>query len=368
MKFIFRVDASTQIGTGHVMRCLTLAESLKRAGGDCFFICRSLPGNLIELIKGVGYRVYSLKCDGDYNLDHSGGCQNLKHESWLGADWITDHRETKDILKDVQPDWLIIDHYSLDSRWEEGLRDCVKKIMVIDDLADRRHDADLLLDQNLGRKADDYIKMLPAKCKVMVGPKYALLKLAFNQLREKSLVRKRQAIFKNILISMGGVDSGNVTTQLLLLLKKCQMPEDCNIKVVMGQYAPWLEHVRQISLEMPFATELVVNTPNMAKLMAESDFSIGAAGSTSWERCCLGLPSLVLPLAFNQLEVIKALESAGACIVFDLNKESMDDFKALEAKIYQLKRSYLDFVNKSSELVDGLGCQRVVKKMIELTI
>ena len=316
MHVVFRTDASLQIGTGHVMRCLTLADALRQRGASCTFVCRQHPGQLLALIAQRGHK--ALASPGQQNgaqPNHNG----TAHGHWLGTDWSTDAQDTQQALSDHtggQPiDWLVVDHYSLDARWEEALRPQAKRIMVIDDLADRSHACDLLLDQTFGRQAPDYIPLVTDGCTLLCGSKYALLRPEFAALRKYSLRRREKPILKEFLINMGGVDKDNFTGAVLRSLQDCLLPEDCRLTVVMGQTAPWLKNVQDLSRQMPWPTQVLVGVDNIAQLMADSDLAIGAAGATSWERCCLGVPSIMLVVAENQLKVAKSLEEAGAALL-----------------------------------------------------
>lgn len=288
METVFRTDASHEIGTGHVMRCLTLADALRELGTHCRFICRDHPGNLLDLIGKRGYLVHVLQ-DTTAQIIESEPAPGYR--GWLGVDWYVDAKQTVAALNDTPVDWLIVDHYALDARWEQMLRVHCKKLLVIDDLADRPHVCDVLLDQNLGRDAEDYDALVPGHCMRLLGPQNALLRPDFAALREYSLQRRQNLMLKHILIAMGGVDQPNATGQVLEALKACPLPADCKITVVMGGKAPWIERVRAIAVTMPWPTEVCIDITDMARVMAESDLAIGAAGSTSWERCCLGLPT-----------------------------------------------------------------------------
>lgn len=316
---IFRTDASLDIGTGHVMRCLTLAIALREQGANCSFICREHAGNLLDVINQHGFEAQVLPMQ-DVVLVKSAQQRVqreniLAHAAWLGASWQEDAEETKDAIGEVVVDWLVVDHYALDADWEVTLRTHCRKLMVIDDLADRAHDCHLLLDQNLGRTERHYAGLVSGHCKVLVGPQYALLRPEFSRLRQSSLDRRTTQQLRHLLITMGGVDKDNATGQVLAVLPNCRLPSDCRITVVMGARAPWLQQVREMATEMPWPTEVLVNVDNMAELMADSDMAIGAAGSTSWERCCLGLPSLLVVLAENQRDGANALAKAGAVVL-----------------------------------------------------
>ncbi len=313
---VFRADASLDIGTGHVMRCLTLADALRARGATCRFVCRAHPGHLIEQIRQRGFETTALpSASTETSGPAADGTALPAHAHWLGADWQTDAEQTRAALRDERVDWLVIDHYALDARWERSLRGACRRLMVIDDLADRPHDCDVLLDQNLGRSAADYAALVPGGCIVLVGPQYALLRPEFAALRPDSLARRESAQLRRLLITMGGVDKDNATGTVLDALRRCPLPADCRITVVMGPHAPWLEPVREQAAEMPWPTEVLVDVRDMAGLMADSDLAIGAAGTTAWERCCLGLPSISMVLASNQKAGAVALSDAGAVLL-----------------------------------------------------
>lgn len=315
MKVIFRADASLRIGSGHVMRCLALAEALQSAGAECEFICRAHPGNLIDFIESKGFNTHVLTLEPTSQTQKTDFHEiSPAHAHWLGVSWQRDAQECAKILANIQPDWLVLDHYALDINWERSLRHCYRKLLVIDDLADRTHECDVLLDQNLGREAIHYLHRVPNHCCLLIGTKFALLRPEFHELRAFSLQRRVNSSIRQILISMGGVDLPNATQAVLQALRHCALPDDCRISVIMGATAPWLADVREEAKSMPWLTEVVVNVSNMAQRMAETDLAIGAAGSTSWERCCLGLPTLLVTLAENQISGAAALQAAGGAI------------------------------------------------------
>jgi UDP-2,4-diacetamido-2,4,6-trideoxy-beta-L-altropyranose hydrolase len=366
MKIVFRTDASLQIGTGHVMRCLTLAEALKAGGAQCHFICREHPGNLIEHIRQRGFAVFVLAYDAAFNAAHltreSPANRETPHYAWLGADWAFDAAQTKVAAGEMEVDWLIVDHYGLDARWEQALRPTCRKLMVIDDLADRRHECDLLLDQNLGRDATNYNQLVSVGCTVLVGPRYALLRPEFAALREYSLQRRAVPHLEHLLIAMGGVDLTDATGRVLEALRESALPEATRITIVMGPHAPWLEHVRLLAAQMPQQTEVKVNVQNMAQLMADSDLAIGAAGSTSWERCCLGLPSIIGVLADNQELIADALQRTGAAKVFKIDA-AMQTVGALIEKVLSKFNCLPRMIASAAAVTDGNGAHRTISKL-----
>ena len=315
MFVVFRADASLEIGTGHVMRCLTLADALRERGVDCLFVCRRHPGNLIEAIESRGFRVEALPIavggeggDGDAAAEHAG---------WLGAPWKLDAAQTRAGMNNRRADWLVVDHYAIGAQWERQIEASASHLMVIDDLANRPHFCDLLMDQNLGRTEESYQRLVPAACRVFAGAEYALLRKEFPALREKSLARRQPPKIRQLLIAMGGVDKDNATGAILETLSRNGVPKDCSVTVVLGKHCPWIDEVKHLASTLPSHIDVHVDTPDMAKLMADSDLAIGGAGSTSWERCCLGVPSIQVVLASNQSEIAAALQAAGAAITVD---------------------------------------------------
>lgn len=371
--FAFRADASLEIGSGHVMRCLTLADALQAQGARCHFLCREHAGHLIKLIEARGYPVYPLpQGESDTNTAVTAGTEpEPAHSQWLGASWAQDATACLPALAELAPAWLVVDHYALDHRWEravlDGLAGSRPRLLVIDDLADRHHIADLLLDQNLGRQAEDYRGRVPETCQVLAGPRYALLRSEFREWREASLSRRaRQPRLQRLLINLGGVDKDNVTGRVLDALSACDLPADLQISVVMGASAPWRESVTAQAREMPWPTEVVVNVSDMARRMAEADLAIGAAGSTSWERCCLGLPAILLVLAENQKMVNQTLIDSGAALAFDIRSDQSDSLGVLDNILKQASSNISIMKAKAETISDGLGCARIVNQLMRL--
>ncbi len=359
MQIIFRTDASLQIGTGHVMRCLALADALRERGAQCTFISRPHVGHLLDLIAQRGHAAIALAhADDSFTVP-----ADPTHAKWLGTDWTSDAAQTLQALGSQVVDWLVVDHYALDHRWEKVLRPYTRQIMAIDDLADRIHDCDLLLDQNLGRQAKAYDRLLNRHTQTLIGPTYALLRSEFYQWRKYSMQRRAKPKLKNLLVTMGGVDQRNATGQVLEALVSCELPNDLRITVVMGSTALWLAQVQAQAAAMPRPVQVLAGVNNMAQLMAESDLCIGAAGITSWERCCLGLPAIQLVLAANQKEINAAHQLARSVITVEL-KQLQDALPSLIAKVAD--GDVLNELSKSAAAVcDGRGATKTVQRMEE---
>jgi len=345
MKVIFRVDASLQMGTGHVMRCLTLAQTLKDNGANVEFICRKHEGNLIGKIRSSGFDVHELEVleEVDYKLAHS---------HWLGATQQQDADDCIEIPKVEKTNWLIVDHYALDEQWQKILKPYYEKLMVIDDLADRKYQCDILLDQTFGRHQEDYSILTSKNCQLLLGSQYALLRSEFAKWREFSLERRSKSEFKQLLINMGGVDVDNITEEVLDELKLCNLPKDINITVVMGDLAPHLESIKSKAITLPYKIKVKVDVNNMAEIMSNTDIAIGAAGSTAWERCCLGLPTIQIVTAENQNTIAKYLARNNAVKPFK-------DVKELPSIINNCNSWMRGVSEAAQQITDGLGVSKV---------
>ena len=359
MRVVIRADASLQIGTGHVMRCLTLAAGLVDLGAHVDFICRAHQGNLIALIEQRGFGVITLPFASG---DDSASPDQPAHAHWLGCDWQTDALQSCEAIS-VTVDWIIVDHYALDHRWETAMRAKCARIMCIDDLADRPHDCDLLLDQSLGRCSQDYAMLVPQHAKLLLGPKYALLRPEFAQWRDTSLARRETTQLRHILVTMGGVDADNVTGRVLTALQGSDIATLDKITVVLGPHAPWREQVIRQAADMPILTQVLTGVDNMAELMASCDLAIGAGGSTTWERCALGVPSILIILAENQRNIGRSLHQSGAAFVIDADKpfcSPIRDVLRLCSDLGNLRNC----VQACGAICDGTGCERVVSNLV----
>lgn len=360
MKVAFRTDASLQIGTGHVMRCLTLADALREQGAQCTFICRLHAGHILDLIKQRGHQTAALT----HTDDLFTASADLAHADWLGTDWSSDAEQTRQALGDKVVDWFVVDHYALDHRWESALQQKYRKLLVIDDLADRTHTCDVLLDQTFGRDFADYSSLVRADCQLLCGSQYALLRPEFAAKRDYSIERRAQPVLRELLITMGGIDKDNATAQVLKALCSCSLPVSCRITVVMGATAPWLDEVRTQVQNMPWQTRVLVGVSDMAQLMAESDLAIGAAGATSWERCCLGLPSILLVLAENQIKIARELELAGAAAFIATGPNWENRLAAMLDALSSSSQGMSAMSEAAAAIVNGMGSHSVIAQMI----
>ena len=362
MQIAFRVDASLQSGTGHVMRCLTLANALRAQGALCRFICRQQPGDLTDLLRQHEYEVLTLPALSNTAMQSK---NNAPYEDWLMTSWEEDAQQTAEVLAPFsRQNWLVVDHYALDDRWERAVSACYQRLLVIDDLADRPHYADLLLDQTFGRMSADYVGLTNPECKLCCGIDYVLLRPEFDLWRPRSLERKRTGDLRRIMISLGGVDQQNFSQDVLLALCAACLPSELEVCLVLGVSSPWIEETRKFVKEI-HGVELKVAVNNMAELLSHCDLVIGAAGSSAWERCCLGVPTLMLVLVDNQREIAAQLSAVGAAILLTPGPTLHNQIVYAIEKI-KTKSGYLtEMSNKAAALVPGSGIRRIVLQMLE---
>jgi UDP-2,4-diacetamido-2,4,6-trideoxy-beta-L-altropyranose hydrolase len=350
IRIVFRADANLQIGTGHFMRCLTLADEMRRSTADICFVTRKLPQHLEQMLAERGIQhITLLKPDFTHDIDE------LPHAPWLLTSQVQDAEQTLKALGAGSRDWLVVDHYALDHRFETLLRKVCKRVMVIDDLADRSHDCDVLLDQNYYQdKEQRYLGKVSSQCRLLLGPSFALLRPEFKGMRQK--VRSRTGEVKNILVFFGGVDADNLTGQVLDVLIRLNLGYQVN--VVIGQQHPQKEKIQQLCVQHGFACH--VQTNQMANLMAEADLAIGAGGTAVWERCSLGLPSVCIATADNQRQQLHDLQSGG--LVF--GPTSQDDPLTFLVSYLKSLGTESQFRQAQSEnvmsLVDAQGVEKVV--------
>jgi UDP-2,4-diacetamido-2,4,6-trideoxy-beta-L-altropyranose hydrolase len=356
MRVLIRTDASVEIGSGHLMRCLTLADALKQRGVQIRFISRHLPEHLREMIAAKQHEFMPLD-----SYPSEAIASDVAHAHWLGTSQHADVQDSIQALSDQTWDWLVVDHYALDARWESALRQMVKNILVIDDIADRRHDCDILLDQNFYADMDiRYTGKVPAHCRLLLGPRYALLREEFRQLHEQT--KPRTEPVKRILVFFGGVDADNYTGRVVKALASLGIG-GLHVDVVIGAQHPCREQIESACAEYEF--DCHVQTNRMAELMAAADMAIGAGGSATWERCCLGLPTLAVSLADNQIKIATALDSFGAGkYVGSQDTASITIICKAVLDLLQNRSQLKVLSEKAYSMVDGLGVDRLCNELI----
>ena len=335
MNVIIRADASTSIGSGHVMRCLTLAHRLKKEkNAKVVFVMRVLPGNLIDMVEKQGFEVLKLSpANQKYSLNGYG--------LWLTVPMEVDAQQTIELLQYYLQehscevvDRLIVDSYALDEQWEQVLRPYCKEIMVIDDLSNRRHECDILLDQNFYLNKDvRYVGLVPEHCKMLLGPEHALLREEFYE--AKKHLRKRDGNIKNILVFYGGSDLTNETEKAIKALVQLH-DEGYNFTadVITGVSNSRREKIKNLCSKYQFL-RYYCQISNMAEFMNKADLMLGAGGSTTWERLYMELPALVTAVAENQIQGCRDCSQAGIIEYLGINEDVRVDtiLEALHKKL-----------------------------------
>ncbi|TVR83267.1 MAG: UDP-2,4-diacetamido-2,4,6-trideoxy-beta-L-altropyranose hydrolase [Rhodospirillales bacterium] len=352
MRVAIRADASARIGSGHVMRCLTLAESLRARGAEVHFVCRAHAGHMAARIEAAGFAVTLLPAPPPV----SAPVADADYAAWLGVPAETDAHQMIVALDGWRPDWLVVDHYALDARWQQELRPHCDRIMVIDDLADRDHDCDLLLDQNLvSELAGRYDGCVSSHCGRLLGPDYALLQPRYAELHPRTPPRTGR--IQRIFVFFGMVDDANLTGRTIAAFLALERP-DIGLDVVID---PESAHAAALREQATAHAHIILHgpLPSLARLMMKADLAIGAGGATSWERCCLGLPSLVVTLAENQTPIAAALDRQG-CIRWLGHRDTVSEDMLTSALQEILKTGPASEMSRRClALVDGRGTDRV---------
>lgn len=372
---IFRCDASLTIGSGHVMRCRSLARALKHRGAEIAFLCRRQPGDLINHL-GEEFLVLALaelpQCAPE-TAEHNPSTGKELYRSWLGCSEEQDAADCLAALASAHlgpPSWLVVDHYGLGSSWERLIQAGVKQargselqVLVLDDLANREHQASVLMDANRVNPSlpDPYRNLLPEACTTLLGPAYALLDPLYPKLQPLLPARSQ---LTRVLVFFGGMDSANHAALALQALNHRRLVH-LWVDVVVGTGAPHRADLEARVVKRP-NTNLHVALPSLAGLMARADLALGAAGTTSWERACLGLPSLVVPVAENQQLVAKALQATGVARCLDL-QTAADPVQMLEGALLELldaPEALHGMSEACHQLGDGRGLARVVATLL----
>jgi UDP-2,4-diacetamido-2,4,6-trideoxy-beta-L-altropyranose hydrolase len=373
---VFRCDASLSIGSGHVMRCRSLARALQARGRDIVFVCRRQSCDLIAFLEQE-FRVLVLpeqtKISPEADDDAPPLSGRALYAAWLGCPEEQDAMESLQALVEAQlqpPAWLVVDHYGLGAPWQQCMQEGLRlsdgsgpAFLVLDDLADRIHQASVLMDANRidPTAPDPYRDWVPEACTILLGPAYALLDPLYPRLQPLLPGRSQLA---RVLVFFGGIDIANHAAVALEALSHPRLLH-LAVDVVVGAAAPHRADLETRVLQRP-NTNLHVGLPSLAGLMARADLALGAAGTASWERACLGLPCLVVPVAENQEQGAQALEASGVARCLNL-EASADPVALLQASLLELLESP-DALQAMSEaclqLGDGRGLARVVTALL----
>lgn len=360
MRVAFRTDASVDIGSGHVMRCLTLAEKLRQKGAEVAFICRQLPGHGIDLIRSYGFSVSVLPPPSM----QQNPAEQTSH--WLYVPWQQDAEQTHQVLATAGHwNWLIVDHYGIDAAWEEYQKSVVSQIMVIDDLADRVHSCDVLLDQNLYTDMESrYSNKVPVECQQLLGLRYVLLRDEFIKQREN--LKAGDGSVRNILVFFGGVDAPNMTQKVVAAIADLNIA-DISVNVVIGSANPHKDKLEALCLSLP-DVQLHVQAANMAEMMANADLCVGAGGTATWERCGLGLPALAWPIADNQKKLLHDAAAMGLVYAPDFDCPPIENIALHLQALMENALLRRHIATRCLEAVDCQGAGRVVSRLVSVDV
>ena len=344
MKIVFRVDASGEVGYGHLSRCINLAEVLRSRGNEVSFVCRD--------DEAKSFRALEDRLFATVLLPNLAGGEPVNQQE--------DAQQTIQALQGERPNWLIVDSYTLDKNWEQHLRPHVAKIAVIEDLSDREHDCDLLLDQNYSeRSAESFEKFVPNTCELLLGPRFALIGEQFRKLRESKL--KPTPELKRVFVFCGGSDPQNLTQQVIDEIS-CSELGNVAVDVVVGAQNKTFD--RGAALKSNVNIEIHDAGGEFARIMGTADLAIGAGGTTSWERMCLGIPSIVVSIADNQNSACEKLGRDG--LINYLGSQSSLTLGAIRNAVVEANSriaTLFDQIERGQMLVDARGCERVAEVM-----
>jgi len=358
MKVVFRVDSGNSMGGGHLSRCLTLANKLREAvSACCYFIIRKHPGYQSKLIENSGFEYSCLP------LNHEIDYFNGNYEGWVGAEWQVDSVETKQKLLEWSKtntfDWMIVDHYGLDEKWEQTFINQGLRVGVIDDLVNRPHVCHFLVDQTCGRLPKEYVSLVDHKTKLLTGERFCLMRPDFFEYRGKSLKFKKEYKKTNkILLNFGSTDPHNHTCKAIQGISDFAHAYDAEVIVVVGSGCPYLAEINEQASHSSLKIQIMIDVKEMAKLLVDIDLAVGAAGASTWERCMLGVPTLLVKTAENQRDVIQRVVSAGAALEYTGDVGSSSLSEALEGLVLE----YHSVSKAASNLVDGSGFITVIEQ------
>lgn len=356
----FRVDGDSTIGTGHVLRCLSLAGAAQACGLDTRFLTRSLDERLLPRIAAAQVKLCYLpesqaRCDGPY-----------AHSDWLAASEAQDAADCQAKLTELGklhglPTFVAVDHYALAAPWHKKLK-AVAPVLAIDELIDRPLAPDWLVDPTAGKTTHDYADMVPASTHCLIGGQYALLRPEFSAQAE-SLQKKRPPVRLplRVLITMGGVDSSNASATALDALKIVARELPVEATLLIGNSNPNIARLRHLTASTEIPIRLLVDSNEIAKLMVSHHLAIGAAGTSALERCAMGLPALNLILAQNQAGTCSWLDETGAALNMGWASDLTPD--KLAKKILLLAQNqdlYSQMSLAAFAVTDGHGCKRIM--------
>ncbi len=364
-----RVDASLKMGTGHTYRMLTLAHKLKSKGHKVFFVSRKLKGNLIDFVRN-SFELLELP------EPKTNECNNThcSHAKWLEVDYSKEINQSYNAIKahleqsgQQKLDWLVIDHYALEKEYQLAMQSLAVRCLQVDDLADRAHHVDILLDQNYYQQGSTrYDGLLPQETLRLCGPSFALLRDDFSLCRKQLEPYEERFAKHQVVLFFGGIDLANETSKALKGLLSVESQD--HFHVIIGINNPHKDQVTTLCNKYSDRVSLHVQVNNMTDFFASSYLYVGAVGATTWERCVMALPGLVCSVAENQTQLALEIDEANAHIYLGLNSKLHEiDY----ARAYSQLIANAELLKNQSkiceQLVDGDGAQTVVNRMEEMS-
>lgn len=350
-RVMFRVDSSPNIGIGHVMRCIALSAKLKEFNWECFFFTKDLDGNLFNEISELSNHVTYIPCDNTY-------IPSNEYDRWLSS---TEEYDAKECIKKIDDifDVIVVDSYSLSCSWESLVRPYCKKLVVLDDLANRVHDCDVLIDVTLGRLPVDYNGLVSSDSVLLLGVNFALIRQEFITLRNESKLRRSQTKkIETILINFGGTDPYKLSLKSYESL--ISLGFKGRVIILISSSCEWIDELIIFSKNKNIILE--IDSSNVSNLMLNSDLAVGAAGGASWERCCVGLPAVIIPFIENQINISKQLEKKGAVIIVEEESISKGVLCMINDEFF-VSNFWSEMSEAAFNLVDGSGIHRIAREI-----
>ena len=331
----FRVDGGAELGIGHIMRCLTLADRANKMGFKILFICASLESSLKNKITNKGFKL-----------------------SVIESDMEKDAKHCLEIIDDYLIKLLIVDHYKISNEWERQLKKSVDEMVVIDDLADRPHDCDFLIDSAYGRTKSEYEKLVNSECQLLLSSDYTILRPDFIGSRPQAFNKRRETHhIKKVLINFGGTDILDLS--ILSMEQLLGNGFTGSIDILISSSYTKLADLKNTCKSLTNVT-LHIDSNQVAEIMLQADLAIGSLGTSTWERCCLGLPCISVVVADNQSYIAQQLAEYGAIELTSIQKMEQTIVNYMDVSHMRYWKIQSE---KSFTLCDGNGADRILSKL-----
>lgn len=337
---LLRTDVDAHIGSGHLMRCLGIAQAWQDRGGSVVLVT-------------AGDTASTRLCREDIE---SNGL-----EAQPGS--IEDAVKTRDFARRIDADWIITDGYQFGADYQRAIKESGAKLLFIDDYGQCDHYyADIVLNQNFDANEDLYRRRTPYT-RLLLGPKYALLRREF--LRYRGLKREIPEVGRRLLVTFGGVDYHNMTLKVIQALGLVDVP-GLHAQLAVGRWNPHVQEIRAAIGNLPFGISLKRDAIDMAALMAWADLAVSAAGITVWELAFMGLPSLAVVTSENQRSVATGADMAGISSSLGwYDRLSSSELAERIAHLLKHKEIRERMSRSGQKLIDGDGASRVLAHATE---